>query len=134
MSELFGPDLGGAGTYSVEPEPARRIITVTEEEATGLDRATADLALPMDAAAAAAGPGSPVAGALAAFRAVNEQVARDNRGLVERAAAGTRTAIDTYLASHFEMAEQYGPFPPFRPDFAPPPPSLLDRPFDFPPR
>lgn len=129
------PPLGGAGTYSVEPEPARRIIAVTEDEAGLLYRATLDLTVPLDDAAAAAGAGSPVAAALAGFRGVTEQVARDGRGQVERAAAGARTAIDTYLASQVEMAEQYGPFVPYRPSFAPPPPSPLDQLLDpVPPR
>lgn len=119
--------LGGPGTYSVEPEPARRIIDVTLDEADRLDRATADLALPLDDAAAAAGPGSPVAAALAGFRGVTEQLARDNRDRAQRAAAGARAGIDAYLASQAEMAEQYGPFPPYRPSFAPPPPTALDR-------
>lgn len=121
---MSGPP-GGPGSYSVEPEPARRIIDVALDETAALDRVTADLGLPLDDAATAAGPGSPVAAALARFRGVTEQLARDNRSQVERAAAGARAGIDAYLASQAEMAAWFQRLLE-DPSLWAPPPSPLD--------
>jgi Family of unknown function (DUF6507) len=97
--------------YSIQVDPARRVVDVTGQEGEELDRQATRLTAAVDAGTAAAGSGSPVAAALGELRARHEQVARADRELVERATGAARTAIAAYKAADGQMAEQYGPFP-----------------------
>lgn len=95
--------------YSIQDVPAHRVLDVTDLEADELDRRAVPVGDAVDRAAAAAGPGSPVAVALGELRATHDRLAADLRARLDRATTGARTAVDAYVSGDREMAAQYVP-------------------------
>jgi hypothetical protein len=100
-----------AGTYSIQVDPARRVVDLTAGEGVELGVRAARLAGAIDAGEAAAGPGSPVAAALGELRSCHDRTVTDDRDRIGSAVSAAGTAISAYEAADHQMARQYGPFP-----------------------
>ncbi|MGL5819054.1 MAG: DUF6507 family protein [Phycicoccus sp.] len=96
--------------YRVMPVEAHRVVTVTEEDGRELGRLATNLEREIDAAVAAVGAGSSVAGALAELRTLHVDLAAGWSGSIEDACRGAREAIDAYVAADLEMERRFDDF------------------------